>query len=133
LGFRALVVACPGAESVDPGRGKLLITGELPWHELMECIARSRLALFPNTLDPSPRLIAEALCLDTPILVNREILGGWKYVTAATGAFFSSTADAVSTARLMISTDYLPREWFVANYGPSQAGRRLATFLEQLG
>jgi len=133
LGFRALVVGCSAANYIDPGRGSVDVVDELPWHELMECLARSKSALFPNHMDPSPRLLAEALCLDVPVLVNRDILGGWKYVNSDTGSFFDTEADAVEWSRLMHVNSYHPRAWFSANYGPTRAGQRLAEFLASLG
>jgi glycosyltransferase involved in cell wall biosynthesis len=132
LGIRALAVGCTVTGQAEVQNGQLEVTGQLPWHELMECLARSRIALFPNSLDASPRLIAEAMCLDVPVLVSRDILGGWKYVTPDTGEFFDTEVDAVQVVRTMLGTSYSPRAWFVANHGPVNAGRRLAEFLESL-
>ena len=53
LGIRALAVGCNVTGHVDTGPGELVFTGELPGHELMEHLARSRIALFPNSWDPS--------------------------------------------------------------------------------
>jgi hypothetical protein len=104
---------------------------EVPRHALLECVARSRIAFFPNALDPSPRLLGEALCLDVPVLVNRAILGGWKYVTRSTGTFFEGEHDVVDAARRCLSHSHAPRAWFTANYGPVNSGRRLAAFVDQ--
>jgi len=46
--------------------------------------------LFPNTADASPRMIAEALVRDKPVVVNSSIYGGWKYVTNDNGRFFDA-------------------------------------------
>jgi glycosyltransferase involved in cell wall biosynthesis len=132
LGLRILVVGRHGADGVTVGRGRLDVVGELPWVDLMQCVARSRLALFPNTTDPSPRLLAEALCLDVPVLVNRNILGGWKYVASATGAFFSNEVELLAGARALLDGAWTPRDWFAARFGPRRAGERLATFLATL-
>jgi hypothetical protein len=67
--------------------------GELPWHELMARLTQARVAFFPNVLDASPVFLTEALCLDVPIVVNRRILGGWKYVRPGTGRFFTDEND----------------------------------------
>ena len=66
------------------------------------------------------------------MLVNRDILGGWKYVTPDTGEFFDTEVDVVQAAKTMMETSYSPRAWFVANHGPDKAGRRLAEFIESL-
>ena len=56
------------------------------------------------------------LCLDVPILVNRHIVGGWKYVHSETGAFFDSVDNVVPAFREIIDGlqrgDLHPREWF---------------------
>ena len=66
--------------------------------------------------DASPRVLAEAMCLDVPILVNRHIVGGWKYVHGQTGAFFDSVDNVVPAFREIVDGlqrgDLHPREWF---------------------
>lgn len=121
-----------GADDVAVGDRRIDVVGELPWTDLMQCVARSRMALFPNTADPSPRLLAEALCLDVPVLVNREILGGWKYVTPATGAFFTTEAELLAGARALLAGSRAPRDWFATRFGPRRSGERLAAFLAAL-
>ena len=49
-----------------------------------------KFVLFPNTADASPRLIAEALVRNVPVVVNSDIYGGWKYVTENNGRFFEA-------------------------------------------
>ena len=70
----------------------------------------------PNVHDASPRVLAEAMCLDVPILVNRHIVGGWKYVHSDTGAFFDSVDNVVPAFKKVIDGlqrgDLHPREWF---------------------
>lgn len=68
-GFSVLVVGAPPRYRPPPG---VRVVDPLPWHELLAVLARSRLLFVPNRLDPSPQVLAEALCLDVPALVNRE-------------------------------------------------------------
>jgi hypothetical protein len=49
-------------------------------HFLENYVQRSKFVWFPQVHDASPRVTTQALVLDTPILVNKEISGGWKYV-----------------------------------------------------
>ena len=42
------------------------------------------------------RVVVEALCLGLPVVMNRNILGGWKYVNERTGKFFTDASDVVS-------------------------------------
>ena len=101
----------------------------LPWSEFMAQLSAARLLFVPNLLDASPKVLGEALCLNVPIVVNRKILGGWKYVNSFTGAFFDDGADALSAVRRCLDSRLQPREWFRANYGPYLSGSRLLRLL----
>lgn len=143
LARRCLPVLCRdlGLEGILVGRsqigdlpdcgGRLMIRGEIPWRELMAVFTRSRFVFVPNRVDPSPRVIAEALCMNTPVLVNHRILGGWHYVNPFTGFFFEDEHD-VGTAALRCLREWTsPRRWFVAHHGPLLAGERLKRFIGQ--
>ena len=43
--------------------------------------------------DASPRVSTQALIHDVPLLMNRHISGGWKYMNDRTGEFFSDITD----------------------------------------
>lgn len=51
---------------------------------------KAKFVFFPNILDASPRMITESLVRNKPIVVNKNILGGWKYVNKENGVFFES-------------------------------------------
>lgn len=131
LGVSALLVGRIGTESAVAGPG-IEATDEVPWPELMGYLARSKVLLAPNRLDASPVLITEALSLDVPVVVNRDILGGWKYVQAETGRFFSDELDVVAAVRAALTESFAPHQWFDTFYGPQRAGRRLADFLREI-
>ena len=131
LDLRGLLVGMAG-ESDVPDHPLVEACPQLKWSEFLPVLAGSRVAFFPNTWEPSPRVIGEALCLDVPILVNRAILGGWKYVCPATGRFFTDEFDVVEAMESIRSGSLNPREWFCANYGRANAGPRLAAFLRLL-
>lgn len=128
LGMRGLLVGRPAPDALA-GCKSLTCMDELPWRDLMQVLGRSRFLLAPNMRDASPRLLAESLCMDTPIVVNRAILGGWKYVNAFTGAFFSGEHDLAAAVAACLGRAKRPRTWFASHYGPYPAGARLADFL----
>jgi glycosyltransferase involved in cell wall biosynthesis len=128
LGITALLVGREEAPDV-PGEPGIETCGELPWDELMSCLAQSRVAFFPNTLDASPVFLTEALCLDVPVVVNQRILGGWKYVKPNTGRFFTDENDVTGAVAECLNERFSPRTWFRATHGPENAASRLATFL----
>ncbi len=49
-----------------------------------------------------------------PVVMNRNILGGWKYINQQTGEFFTDASDIVSAYQtLQARADQLtPREWY---------------------
>jgi hypothetical protein len=130
LGLRCLVI---GQATHDfPDAEGVTFSEPLPWHLFLSHLMRARFLLAPNRLDASPRVLAEALCLDVPIVVNHEILGGWKYVNRFTGTFFKSPEDSVIQVRSCLGRETAPRQWFRANYGPWVAGARLLRLLRRV-
>lgn len=125
LQLKGVLVGREHVEDLPACADRLTVLGELPWHELMSVFFRSRFLFVPNELDPSPRILAEALCMNTPVVVNRHILGGWHYVNPFTGAFFEDERDVVTAARYCLERWTSPRRWFIAHHGPLRAGERL--------
>ncbi len=132
LGLRILLIGRAHVPDV-PQLPNIDVLPKLEWSEFLRCIARSRLVFFPNVLDASPRVITEALALDVPVLVNREILGGWKYVNKETGRFFDDQHDVVQVAEeCLTASTFRPREWLSANCGKDTAARKLASALREI-
>jgi glycosyltransferase involved in cell wall biosynthesis len=132
LGLRGLVVGHTTWAGFSDHGGRLTTCPELPWSELLQRISTARFLLVTSLEDPSPRLIAEALALGTPVLVNAAILGGWHYVNEFTGGFFEDELDVAVGARRVLERSTSPREWFRTHHGPRLAGAKLARFLREL-
>jgi hypothetical protein len=130
LGTRALVIG--QADATFATQSCVTFCDTLPWPVLLATLAQAQLLFVPNAEDPSPRVVAEALCLDVPVLVQRNISGGWKYVNCYTGAFFDDEHDVVEVATGLLGGAIAPRAWFRANFGPEPSARRLTALLRQL-
>lgn len=128
LDLRCLVVGHGSPDDIG-GSPRVRCTGQLPWRQFLATLASARFLLVPNVLDASPRVLVEALCLDVPVVVNRRILGGWKYVNEHTGTFFTDEGDAVEAVRRCLAAERSPRAWFASTHGPRRAGRRLLSLL----
>lgn len=130
LKLRALVIGSADAEF--PPSPWITFSPPRPWSELLAQLMHARFLFVPNTLDASPRLLTEALCLNVPVVVNRTILGGWKYINRFTGTFFDDERDVVESAATCLRHAVTPREWFRSNYGPYLAGQRLLRLLRSV-
>jgi hypothetical protein len=128
MGLRCMVIGAPTADF--PSSAGVRFSPPLPWKEFLSRLAGARFLFLPNELDASPRILAEALCLNIPLVVNRNVLGGWKYVNRFTGSFFESEHDVLAAVRACLGQAVAPRDWFRANYGPYQTGQRLLRLLQ---
>jgi hypothetical protein len=130
FGVRALVIG--KADAAFPPQPGISFHQALPWPALLATLARARLLFVPNAIDPSPRIVAEALCLNLPVLIQRRILGGWKYINRYTGTFFDDEHDVVAAAAELLASAVAPCEWFRGNFGPESSSRRLTALLRPL-
>lgn len=130
LGLRALVVGTP-THDFRPS-DSIRFASRLEWPSFLARLRRARFLFVPNVLDASPRVLAEALCLDVPIVVSRGILGGWKYVNPFTGVFFDNERDVVDAVQRCLGSPRSPRRWFAANFGPYLTGVRLLRSLREV-
>jgi glycosyltransferase involved in cell wall biosynthesis len=124
-----------GATDENPYPRGLTMLPYLPLEQFFAYLARARFVFVPHELDASPRMICDALCLNVPVVCNRNILGGWKYINEGTGCFFENEEDITGAARYVLehlTGTETPRQWYAQHYGPEHAGRRLAGFLQRL-
>lgn len=127
-GWRGAAVGAPNLE----GAPAAVVLPPQPWPSLLALVASARFVLVTSGPDASPRVIAESLCLDVPVVVYQGILGGWKYVNRFTGEFFDSADDVAAAAARCAESARSPHGWFRTHYGPYHAGMRLASFLREL-
>jgi glycosyltransferase involved in cell wall biosynthesis len=132
-GVRIVMVGRTGVPGL-PSHPNIDYLPMLSLEEFMRVTASSRAAFLPNCWDASPRVLTESLAVDVPVLVNRRILGGWKYVTTETGVFFDDEDDVVDAYFALLDAPLHPRDWLLGNgYGRDGAARRLAGELRALG
>ena len=108
----------------------ILMTGDLGFgvlDEFQKELQKARFLFLPNITDASPRVITEAMCYDLRLLINYDIIGGWKYVTPETGEFFHDEFDIEKALeKLTKNMDrYQPRKHFVEKYGKERFFTRL--------
>ena len=108
-------------------------TDFLKHDKYLQCYQKSKFIFLPNVADASPRVLSEALCHDLRCLVNRDIVGGWKYVNQQTGEFFTDENDVEYAIQKLLQNynSYTPREYFSQHYGKEKSGKKLKKFLEE--
>lgn len=108
----------------------------LDYFEFQKELKKSRFLFVPNISDASPRVITEAICYNIPVLVNKNIFGGWhNVIPSITGEVFNDENDIEEVLDRMISinglSSYQPKKWFKENRGRQHSGKLLSEFLIQ--
>jgi hypothetical protein len=129
-GMNGLVVGRVGCGLENLYGDKLEITDMLDYHVLQEKMAQSRFLFVPNIFDASPRVISECITKNVPVLMNKDILCGSKYITSETGEFFENEYDLRSSLnRLLNKMDTIsPATWWKKNYGTDIAEKKFRDF-----
>lgn len=116
--------------------------------EVCEIMKAAKFVLYPNIADASPRLLTEAIVRGVPIVVNKDIYGGWKYIDATNGRFFDGLAveDYVSNGSTIKNEESLEKairevllidrdkvsDTFYKNYGFKNSSVRLASIINDI-
>jgi hypothetical protein len=119
-----------GLEKEYPS-SSLEVIGWLDWAVLQEKMKECRILFVPNILDASPRVIAECITKNLAVLMNRDILCGFKYINYQTGEFFTNEVDLVhATQKILNRLPHIsPAKWWEQNYSQEISQKRLRNFL----
>ena len=134
FGLRGVLVGRTNCNFTKKCNGIVKVIPFLEFDAFQQEMQKCRFLFVPNIADASPRVITEAICYNMPVLVNRNILGGWHYVEPGiTGEFFTSARDIVPALHKLTTqlNGYYPRRHFMRHHGKHRAGKRLAAFLKQ--
>lgn len=133
MGLKGLIVGRVKCGLEEKYGDMIETTDFLPYHELQTKMRQSRFLFVPNVLDASPRVVSECLIKGVPVLMNKNILCGYKYINSETGAFFtdeSNIRDAIVRLKERIDNKQIdPRQWWRQHYGVKNAAIRLRNFL----
>ncbi len=110
-------------------KGLKVTAKTLKREHVQNIMRRSRFGFFPNIQDCSPRMIPECLLHNTPVLVNDDILGGWKYINDNTGRLFSQDTVTEGVDFVMDNKNFCPKKDFMSQYGFANSSRNLAKIL----
>lgn len=103
----------------------------MPYFEFQEKLRQSRHLFVPNIYDASPRVVAEALIKDIPVLMNKSIVCGSKYINHETGELFTDENDIrFALNSLLGKKDKIsPKNWWKKNYSKKKMGKKFRDFL----
>ena len=115
----------------------IIMTSFLAADKLHKYIRESRGLFVPGIFDASPRIAAESLHLNTPILENRNIIGGWHYINQETGVDFDNTLEDFERAlneflRRSDANEFNARKSIQSKYTSKLSSTRFAKFMNSL-
>jgi len=131
LQMKGLIVGRVGCGLEKEYGNKMEVVDWLEWHTLQEKMRESKILFVPNVYDASPRVIAECITKGLPVLMNRKILCGSKYVTYETGEFFTDEVDLKSAVTNLQHRMFKisPKRWWSENYSQESSQKNLQKFL----
>jgi hypothetical protein len=131
--LKGLLVGRKNCELPEGCAEYITTTGWLDYGENIKQYNRCKFIFVPNVRDASPRVITEAMSADCGVLINKNILGGWKYAVDETGELFNDENDIEAALNKLLpklnEKKLKPRQYIIDNYGPVNSGRKLKEFL----
>lgn len=93
----------------------------------------SRILIVPSEWDNKPRVLDQALLCDVPVVVNKNIYGGHKFITEKTGcSALPHELGNASLALLQNSAGKIQtRAWYLENHGPYNAAIKLTKLVNE--
>jgi hypothetical protein len=132
FGLKGLVVGRVGCGLEAEYGDRIEVTDMLEYWDLQKRMRQSRFLFVPNIYDASPRVITECITKNVPVLMNRRILCGSKYVEYETGEFFNDQYDiryALNSLLAKIDT-ISPQKWWKTHYGgQAESEKKLWKFI----
>ena len=134
LNLKGLIIGRMNCEYTSNYKKNLEIVDFLPYWDFIKKMSQCKFLIVCSITDASPRIITEALCLNLPVLLNKNIYGGWKYINEQTGEFFNDEKDIETQIQKLLGklNQYQPRKFYQSNYGPKKSGIKLKNFVKQL-
>lgn len=129
FGLNILVIGRTKCGLEDKYGDKIKTVDFLPWDEFQQRLRESRILFVPNVADASPRVIAEAMTKNVPVLMNRQILCGSKYITEESGELFTDETDVAKALKKLVGGKKNPHKWWRDNYSKQSSAVRLCNFV----
>jgi hypothetical protein len=130
-GLKGLCVGRIGCNLEELYGDRIEVTDFLDYNILQQKMRESKFLFVPNIYDASPRVISECLIKNVPVLMNNNIICGFKYINNETGEFFIDEHDIKNALDKLINKlgRISPKTWWENNYGVNNSSIKLRNFL----
>jgi len=123
--------------------------GWVSQNRINQLMSDCKFVIFPNTRDASPRTIPEALLRGKSIIVNQNVLGGWKYVNDVNGILYDGAFSAeqldsnesyyrekikealISMSQRKYNSEEIKKD-FLSKYGFVNTSKRMASIINEI-
>jgi len=136
--LKGLLVGRIGCQIPKNCHNLMELTDFMEYNTFIKQYNKCRFIFLPQQFDASCRAGTESLCFNLPILMNKDIIGGWHYINDQTGEFvdlynFDSFEKTLAKfLKKLENNEYHPRDWFIKNYGKYNSGKRLLKFIQEV-
>jgi hypothetical protein len=112
---------------------KIQVIEWLDWHLLQDKMKECKFLFVPNIYDASPRVVAECITKDLQVLMNNDILCGYKYINDETGEFFTDEYNIKDALTKLVNKmgKVSPKKWWEENYSQAKSQKKLRDFLHE--
>jgi hypothetical protein len=128
-GLKILIIGREKMDDPSEEHKNITLKPFTPYYDFVDYIEKSKVCFIPNISDASPRVLTESLIKGVPVIVNKNIFGGWKYVCNKTGLFFEDDNDIVDNIKKIIEKvdqkKYNTRQWFLKNYYVEEDNKKI--------
>lgn len=109
-------------------------TGEVSKAEVNRYVNQSKVGVMCTVLDAAPRAILEYMAANVPVLVNRELWAGARYVGSQAGLVKAPDEFHLGLAELVENyQSYSPRAYLLENYSFEQVMAKFIGLLREAG
>jgi len=129
--LKGLVVGRENCGLEEKYKDNITVIGWQQWGDLQQRMKEAKFLFVPNIYDASPRVIAECITKDLAVLMNENIVCGFKYINYDTGEFFTDEENIKPALTKLLPRlgNISPKRWWEKNYSQEKSYRKLRNFL----
>ena len=108
--------------------------GEIPKEKVNEVVNQSRMGVMCSVLDAAPRAILEYMAADVPVLVNRDLWAGSRYVVPGAGLVVPPDQFHKGIVEILEHSErFFPRKAYLQHFAFENVMSRFIKLLKEAG